>query len=417
VKTGISISEKSWRSVITLCAVISALYIPARIVLPIGDRYLFTFLGWVISLIFTLDFFINIFSRNTIDIKTVDKPAAKFLWYAVDLLSAIPFGAFGSDILHTIRLLKLARVVQFMHEWKHHQIKFSDYLSFSFFFFWFVIISHLLALGWLAQTGTNNSVNPFEAYVTAIYWVIQTLTTVGYGDISPVTSAQKIYTMVVMLFGAGFYGYIIGNVASLLSQQDPAKAHYSKNIERLKAFVKYRKLPVDLRNKINDYYTYVWKRRLGFDESSFLSSLPQALKIETALFLKKDILDKIPIFQKAPNNFKQEVALNFHSIVVSPGDLICREGELGKEMYFIIQGELEVVSDDGKKVFAVLREGNFFGEISLFKNSPRNASVRAVTYSELYILEKKNFEQVLSRFPSIAEQLKTVAEERNEVFK
>jgi len=247
--------------------------------------------------------------------------------------------------------------------------------------------------------------------------VIQTLTTVGYGDISPVTSAQKIYTMVVMLFGAGFYGYIIGNVASLLSQQDPAKAHYSKNIERLKAFVKYRKLPVDLRNKINDYYTYVWKRRLGFDESSFLSSLPQALKIETALFLKKDILDKIPIFQKAPNNFKQEVALNFHSIVVSPGDLICREGELGKEMYFIIQGELEVVSDDGKKVFAVLREGNFFGEISLFKNSPRNASVRAVTYSELYILEKKNFEQVLSRFPSIAEQLKTVAEERNEVFK
>lgn len=417
MNTEISVSEKLWRSVITLCAVISALYIPARLVLPLGNQYIFKVFDWIITIIFTVDFFLNTFSKSKSYSETVEKPSVKFLWHAVDLLSAIPFGAFGSNIFYMIRLLKLTRVLQFMHEWDHHQIRFSDYLSFSFFLFWFAIFSHWLAFGWLAQNKSYSPGKSFDAYVTALYWVIQTLTTVGYGDIPPVTSWQKIYTIIVMLFGAGIYGYIIGNVASILSLQDPAKAYYTKNIERLKAFVKYRKLPVDLQNKINNYYTYVWKRRLGFDESNFLSSLPPTLKIETALFLKKDILDKIPIFQNAPNNFKKDVALNFRSMVVSPGDIICREGELGNEMYFIIHGELEVVSGDGKKVFATLKEGNFFGEISLFKNSPRTASVRAVTYSNLYILEKKIFEQVLTRFPSVAEQLQTVANERNEVFK
>ncbi len=417
MNTGILLQEKIWRVVISLSAIVSAIYIPARLVLPFGDKYIFEVFDWLFTAIFAADFFLHAFTNSNSDIETVEKPASKNLWLTIDFLAFFPFALFGGVALYMLRLIKLTRIGQYMHEWKHHQIKFSDYLSFSFFLFWLLITSHWLACGWLVQTKAVHPDNAVESYVTALYWVIQTLTTVGYGDVPPITTGQKIYTMIVMLFGAGVYGYIIGNVASILSQQDPSKTYYTKNIERLKAFVKYRKLPVELQNKIKNYYTYAWKRRLGFDESSLLTSLPPALKIETALFLKKDILDKIPIFKKAPENFKQEVALNFRSMVFSPGDIVCREGEIGREMYFIIQGELEVVSGDGKKVIAILRDGNFFGEISLFKNSPRTASVKAVTYSDLYILEKKNFEQILSRFPSVAEQLHAVANERNEEFK
>lgn len=417
MNTGILFQEKIWRVAISLSAVVSAVYIPARLVLPPGDIYIFDVFDWIFTAIFAADFFLNAFKKSNSDIETVEKPASKKLWLTIDFLAFFPFALFGGVALYMLRLIKLARVGEYMHEWKHNQIKFSDYLSFSFFLFWLLITSHWLACGWLVQTKALNSEYALENYVTALYWVIQTLTTVGYGDVPPVTTGQKIYTIIVMLFGAGVYGYIIGNVASILSQQDPSKAYYTKNIERLKAFVKYRKLPVELQNKIKNYYTYAWKRRLGFDESSLLTSLPPALKIETALFLKKDILEKIPIFKKAPDNFKQEVALNFRSMVFSPGDVVCSEGEIGNEMYFIIQGELEVVSGDGKKIIAVLKDGNFFGEISLFKNSPRTASVKALTYSDLYILEKKNFVQILSRFPSVAEQLHAVANERNEEFK
>lgn len=51
--------------------------------------------------------------------------------------------------------------------------------------------------------------------------------------------------------------------------------------------------------------------------------------------------------------------------VFSPGEYVCRKGDIGHEMYIIKEGKLAVVADDGVTEFAVLSEGNFFGEISI----------------------------------------------------
>ena len=80
-------------------------------------------------------------------------------------------------------------------------------------------------------------------------------------------------------------------------------------------------------------------------------------------------------------------------------------------MYFIVKGNLRVISKEGK-LLTVLSDGDFFGEVALFKNEPRNASVEAVGYCDLYILEKKEFDQVLGKYPEIASQMEEKAKQR-----
>ncbi len=63
-----------------------------------------------------------------------------------------------------------------------------------------------------------------------------------------------------MLFGVGVYGYLIGNVANILSKRDTAKEQYFKNIESLKAFSNFRNIPLSLQKKIRDYYVYIGKK-------------------------------------------------------------------------------------------------------------------------------------------------------------
>jgi voltage-gated potassium channel len=299
-----------------------------------------------------------------------------------------------------------------MHKWRQRAVRFGDYLNLAFFFYWLIIITHWLACGWLSLKPGQSGGDDFRNYLTSLYWCTQTLTTVGYGDIDVQSNGQIIYAMMVMLFGVAMYGYVIGNVASILGKRDPAKTQFFKNIDTLKAFVRFRDIPFELQKRIRDYYAYIWKQRLGYDESEFMRELPEGLKNEVTSFLKKDILEKIPLFKGISDKFVREVSLHLRPVVYTPGDYIFREGDRGNEMYFVIKGKLKVMSGDETVIYNTLSDGDFFGEIALFKNQPRTATIQAITYSDLYTLEKKVFELVLQNYPEITDQIKKISEDR-----
>lgn len=86
-------------------------------------------------------------------------------------------------------------------------------------------------------------------------------------------------------------------------------------------------------------------------------------------------------------------------------------------MYFIRRGCVDMVSEDGQVTFAQLKEGQYFGEISLFFDRPRTVSIRAATNCDLFALSKADLCHAMAYYPHIKDQIREVAEKRAELAK
>jgi len=311
-------------------------------------------------------------------------------------------------------LLKLGRVGQQIHRWHRGELENPNLVRLFLFLFWMALSLHWIACGWLALRGINYGYDKVTNYIRALYWCVQTLATLGYGDITPVTEPELIYTIFITLMGVGVFGYVIGSMASLLANIDPARVRHQEAVEKVKAFMKYRQIPFGLQARVLDYYEYLWEKRLGYDESLAISALPPSLKTEVSLFLNREIIQKVPLFRTASEEFIRAIALEMQPVIFLPGDYIVRAGDLGEEMYFISQGAVEIVSADEKVVYATLQPGQFFGEMALILDQPRTASARAVDYCDLYLLRKASLERILLRHPAIAATITDIAKQRQE---
>lgn len=275
------------------------------------------------------------------------------------------------------------------------------------------LVVHLIACGWV-YLGSGNAAPSTDAvfvYGRAVHWAFTTLTTVGYGDIVPVTLVQMFYANVTMVLGVAFFGYVLSNVASLLARLDAAREEYLANLDRVEAFISYNELPNELRLKIRSYYRYLWDRRMGYDDAAVLTRLPPKLRAEVSLHMNAEMIERVPILSQADQECREEIVLQLRAHVTVPDEKIFHVGEPGDTMYFIHKGLVEIAAADGR-VLATLGPGSFFGEMALLNNSPRSATAITRDFCDLYVLSRSSFEGVLSRHPAFAEHVRETAAAR-----
>ena len=90
------------------------------------------------------------------------------------------------------------------------------------------------------------------------------------------------------------------------------------------------------------------------------------------------------------------------------GETIIKEGENNSAVFILTRGELEVVKSVwllGKHRIAVIPEGSVFGEIAFFDQTPRKATVRAITEGSYLKISRQSFEDMLDEEPALAKQL------------
>jgi len=400
-----------WNTLIIASASFVAIFTPLSVIFKNWDDTIYENISLGVMLLFLIDILVSIYRNSRLTTFLDDEPPLRAYlrkWLIYDILAVLPFPLFyfySHSQWELLTIFKLVRVANIMYQLRHKEVRYAYILNIVFFFFWIIHTAHWVACGWLQIGGIAEIFDDTTRYIKSLYWAVTTLTTVGFGDITPQNNLQMIYAIFTELLGIGLYGTLIGNVASLLSKSDPAHTQYLQNIERLSALINYRDVPKDLQERIRDFYTYIWKKRLGYDEKDFLSGLPSSLKTEVIMHLKKEIVEKIPLFQGAEKDFIAEIAVNLQPVIFMPGDYVFKAGDIGREMFFIVKGEVLVLNAEEDRLITKLTEGNFFGEVALYKNTRRNATIRSVSFCDFYALAKDQFDRILTNYPHIAEQI------------
>ncbi len=350
-------------------------------------------------------------------------------WFAVDVLSAIPFtavlavaapggaarGSAAAVVVSVLGLLRLLKLGKAAHYFRDLQQGFSvnpGVMRLVTFGFLFVMGIHFMALGWCLIGASEQARPAMDQYIRALYWCVTTVATIGYGDYYPdhEKNGQIIYTICVQVLGVGMYGYIIGNVASLVANLDVARAAFVKRTEEINNFMRARRVPADLQQRVKGYYSYLWDTRKGTVSGSLLEGMPHTLTVDISLFLNRGIIEKVSLFKDADEIFIREVVQLLHSMVFLPDDYIIRQGEYGDCMYFLSNGDVEVLVS-GQKV-AQLGAGSPFGEAALLQGEKRNASVRALSYCDVYRLSKADFDSLRAKYPEFDARVRGILEQR-----
>ncbi|KAF0298532.1 Cyclic nucleotide-gated cation channel subunit A [Amphibalanus amphitrite] len=256
--------------------------------------------------------------------------------------------------------------------------------------------------------GVNGTLS--HQYIYSFYWSTLTLTTIGETP-QPVEDVEFVFVTLDFLAGVLIFATVVGNVGSMITNMNRARAEFQSRMDSVKQYMEFRKVGKALERRVIEWFEYLWSNKQSLDEQSILKTLPDKLKAEIAIHVHLEALRQVRLFQDCEPGLLVELVLRLRLQVFGPADYICRKGDVGKEMYIIKRGQVVVVSDDGKTVFATLHAGCVFGEISIMNipgnkiGNRRTANVRSVGYSDLFCLSKDDLWQTLNDYPEARRSL------------
>uniref|UniRef100_A0A2K6UEM7 Cyclic nucleotide-gated channel alpha-1 n=1 Tax=Saimiri boliviensis boliviensis TaxID=39432 RepID=A0A2K6UEM7_SAIBB len=396
-------------------------------------------LDYVSDIVYLMDMFVRIrtgyLEQGLLvreELKLINKYKSN-LQFKLDVLSLIP-----TDLLYfklgwnypeirLNRLLRISRMFEFFQR-TETRTNYPNIFRISNLVMYIVIIIHWnacvfysisKAIGFGNDTWVYPDINDPEfgrlarKYVYSLYWSTLTLTTIGETP-PPVRDSEYVFVVVDFLIGVLIFATIVGNIGSMISNMNAARAEFQARIDAIKQYMHFRNVSKDMEKRVIKWFDYLWTNKKTVDEKEVLKYLPDKLRAEIAINVHLDTLKKVRIFADCEAGLLVELVLKLQPQVYSPGDYICKKGDIGREMYIIKEGKLAVVADDGVTQFVVLSDGSYFGEISILNikgskaGNRRTANIRSIGYSDLFCLSKDDLMEALTEYPDA----KTMLEEK-----
>ena len=312
--------------------------------------------------VFTIEYMLRVWSCTEDKDNDYSNPITGRIKYImspmaiIDLLAFLPFYLtmfFAIDlrilrILRMLRLLKLTRYSEALSVVWAVLTRQRRALTAAF----FIMLVALLFTSSIIYL-FEHEVQPekFSSIPESMWWALATLTTVGYGDVTPITNGGKLFAGMTMILAIGLAALPIGVIAT----------GFANEIQKHEFIVTWR------------------------------------------------LIAKVPLFSDLNADQIANIAGMLTPLLVPPGHVVVKQGDNADAMFFIISGEVEV---EIKTNPVILRPGDFFGEAGILRESVRMADVISQTECQLLELRKEKFNELIRMFPELGVHVEDVMESR-----
>ncbi|KAI7738322.1 hypothetical protein M8C21_033437 [Ambrosia artemisiifolia] len=353
-------------------------------------------------------------------------------WFVMDLASTLPFElisylftgkhrmALPYTVLGLLRFWRLRRVKQFFTRIEK-DIRFN--------YFWvrcarllcvtlFLVhcagcIYYLLAVLYPHEGRTwIGSMNPgfrkddlYILYISAIYWSITTMTTVGYGDLHAENAAEMVFIIFYMLFNLGLTAYIIGNMTNLVVEGTRRTMEFRNSIEAASSFVGRNRLPPRLKEQILAYMCLRFKAE-SLNQQQLIEQLPKTICKSIRQYLFLPTVEQVYLFKDVSREIRLLLVADMKAEFIPPREDVIIQNEAPEDVYIIVSGEVEIIECDSME-----KEQVNFEELTI--TPQHHKKLKDLNLGDLLL---DGGEESLDGDPNMSMNLLTVASTGNAAF-
>lgn len=396
----------------------------------------------MVDLMFIIDILINfrttyVEKKSEVVVSSPKKIAIHYLksWFIVDFIAAIPFDYFIPDeangaasltgLLKTARLLRLIRVSRKMDRYSEYGIAVIFLLTaiFTLIAHWLACIWHVIGqkeievpYGWIQllagvveqpinQSEPGSGPGSGTRYITALYFTLTSLTSIGFGNVAPNTDNEKIFSVMTMLIGALFYAAIFGNLTAIIQRLYSRTARYHRDLRVVKEFIALHNIPEYLQGTLREYFAQEQTAAKGDDIESIMYRFPESLQADIRVHLNHSLFEQFEIFQGASQGSLRALATAFHIELFPHKHFLLKEGDQVTKLYFIVTGTVDIIKGDQSIVS--LGPGDVVGcNMTSRRSKPGNhcksrVSLLSKVSSNVHIIAWQDLLRVMRVYPEV----------------